>query len=161
MTPRAATLALALAVALSLPVHAQPAPAGATAAGELSAVRDALKSDKRAFVAAELKLTEEEAKRFWPVYDNYQRNLDTTVRRSARVIEEVVALDKPLTEANAKRIANELVLIDEEEAKDRRRLHNQLKRALPPVKALRYLQIESKARALRTYDIANALPLAK
>jgi Spy/CpxP family protein refolding chaperone len=157
------TAALALAVALSLPAHAQPAPAApaATAAGELAAVRDALKSDKRAFVAAELKLTDEEAKRFWPVYDNYQRNLDATVRRSTRVIEEVVALDKPLTEANAKRIANELVLIDEEEAKDRRKLYNQLKRVLPPVKGLRYLQIENKARALRTYDIANALPLAK
>lgn len=157
MILRAVTLAVALA--LAQPSHAQQArPAEPD---QLAQVRTAVGADKRGYVASTLALTDVEAKRFWPIYDNYQRHLDTTVRRSSRLVEELVATDRPLTAANAKRLANELVAIDDEEAKDRRRLHNQLMRALPPVKALRYLQIENKARALRTYDVAAALPLVK
>ena len=124
-------------------------------------LRDAVKSDKRAYVASALALTDAEAKRFWPIYDNYQRHLDTTVRRTSRLVEEVVGLAGPLTDANAKRLANELVAIDEEESRDRRRMHGRLMRALPPKKALRYLQIENKVRAIRIYDIAGVMPLAK
>ena len=34
-------------------------------------------------------------------------------------------------------------------------------RALPAKKALRYLQLESKIRAVQAYDIAQAIPLVK
>ena len=34
-------------------------------------------------------------------------------------------------------------------------------RALPPRKAARYLQLESKIRAMQDYDIAKAIPLVK
>jgi Spy/CpxP family protein refolding chaperone len=159
MTFKACTLAVALA--LALPLHAAAQSAAPPPAGDLGAVRAALAADKRAYVAGELGLTPVEANRFWPIYENYQRQIDTTNRRNARLVEEVVALDRPLTDAHAKRLAQEYVAIRDEEAKDRRRVHNQLMRALPPTKALRYLQIESKAHALRQYDIAGAIPLVK
>ena len=34
-------------------------------------------------------------------------------------------------------------------------------RALPPRKAARYLQLESKIRAVEAYEIAQALPLVR
>ena len=156
MIPKVVPFALALALALPIPVHAQPAPAS-----DIAEVRAALSSDKRAYVARQLGLTESEAKRFWPIYENYQRNLDATVRRNSRLVEELVGLDGPLTDTYAKRLAQEMIAIDDEESKDRRRVRNQLMRALPPVKALRYLQIENKARAVRSYDIAAAIPLVQ
>ncbi|HEX4885327.1 MAG TPA: hypothetical protein VFX05_14395 [Casimicrobiaceae bacterium] len=156
---KAATFAAALALVPLVPAAAQqPRPAEAV---DLAALRAALGADKRAYVARELGLTEIEAQRFWPIYDNYQRHLDATVRRSSRLVEELVGLDRPLTDAYAKRLAGEMTAIGDEEAKDRRRVHNQLMRALPPSKALRYIQIENKARALRDYDVAGAIPLAQ
>jgi hypothetical protein len=80
---------------------------------------------------------------------------------SCRIVKEVVAFDRSLTETHAKRLLQELAAIDDEEAKDRRRVHNQAVKALPPVKAMRYLQIENKARAIRAYDVAGVMPLAK
>jgi ABC-type amino acid transport substrate-binding protein len=153
----AKAVALAAALALALPVHAQQARPGETA--EIAAVRAAIAGDKKAYVASTLALTEAEAKRFWPIYDNYQRQLATTVRRTSRVVEEVVGIDRAMNDTHAKRLLQELTAIDDEEAKDRRRMHNQVVKALPPVKALRYAQIEHKARAIRTYDIAGAMPL--
>lgn len=153
----AKAITLCAALALALPLHAQQARPTETA--ETAAVRAAVTGDKRAYVAQALALSDAEAKRFWPVYENYQRQLATTTRRSSRVVEEVVALDRPLTDIHAKRILQELAAIDDDEAKDRRRVHNQAVKALPPVKAMRYLQIENKARAIRAYDIAGAMPL--
>jgi hypothetical protein len=43
----------------------------------------------------------------------------------------------------------------------RRTLHNRVMRALEPKKAVRYLQLESKIRAIQAYDIAATIPLIK
>ena len=40
-------------------------------------------------------------------------------------------------------------------------MHNAVMRALPPKKAARYLQLESKIRAVQAYDIAVAFPLVQ
>ena len=62
--------------------------------------------------------------------------------------------------------ASELVATDEVEIKARRTLHNRLMRGvptriLPPKKAARYLQLESKIRAVQAYDVAANIPLVK
>ena len=133
---------------------------------DMDALRAAVRADKKAFVASTLKLTTEEAKRFWPIYDNYQRVLNATNRRLALGVEAVVTLDKPITDLYARNLANELIAADEEEIKARRALHNRLMRGvptrvLPPRKAARYLQLESKIRAMQDYDIATGIPLVK
>jgi hypothetical protein len=133
---------------------------------DMDALRAAVRADKKAFVASTLKLTTQEAKRFWPVYDNYQRTLNATNRRLALAVEAVVALDKPITDLYARNLANELIAADEEEVKARRALHNRLMRGVPtriltPRKAARYLQLESKIRAMQDYDIATGIPLVK
>ena len=48
---------------------------------DMQALRKAVQSDKKALVASTLKLTGAEAKRFWPVYEAYQRDLDLANRR--------------------------------------------------------------------------------
>lgn len=133
---------------------------------DMQALRTALRSDKKAFVASTLKLTDAEAKRFWPAYDAYQRDLDTTNRRRVVAVEGLVASDKPLSDLYAKNLANELVAADEAEIKARRSLHNRLMRGvptriLPPKKAARYMQLEAKIRAVQAYDIAANIPLIR
>ena len=133
---------------------------------DMQALRAAVRADRKAFVASTLKLTPAEAKRFWPVYDNYQRVLDSANQRRVVAVEALVALDKPISDLYARNLANELVATDEVEIKARRTLHNRLMRGvptriLPPKKAARYLQLESKIRAVQAYDIAANIPLVR
>jgi hypothetical protein len=133
---------------------------------DMQALRAAVRSDKKAFVASTLKLTDAEAKRFWPIYDNYQRVIDGTNRRRVVAVEGLIALDKPISDLYARNLANELIATDEVEIKARRTLHNRLMRGvptrvLPPKKAARYLQLESKIRAVHAYDIAATIPLIR
>ena len=133
---------------------------------DMQALRSAVRADKKAFVEATLKLTPAEAKRFWPIYDNYESVLDRSNQRRVVVVGALIAQDKPLTDLYARNLANELIAADEAEIKARRTLHNRLMRGvptrvLPPRKAARYLQLESKIRAVLAYDIAATIPLIK
>ncbi len=128
---------------------------------DMQALRAAVRADKKAFVASTLQLTPAEAKKFWPLYDAYQRTLDLTNQRRAMVVINLVSTDKPVSDLYAKALANETIAADEEEIKARRKLHNKVMRALEPKKAARYLQLESKIRAIQAYDIAATIPLIK
>jgi hypothetical protein len=128
---------------------------------DMQALREAVRADKKAFVASTLQLTPAEAKKFWPLYDAYQRSLDMTNRERNVVVVSLIGSDKPISDLYAKNLASELIAADEAEIKARRTLHNRVMRALPAKKASRYLQLESKIRAVQAYDIAATIPLIK
>jgi hypothetical protein len=134
---------------------------------DMQALRQAVRADKKAFVASTLQLTDAEAKRFWPLYDAYQRDLDAANRVRARAVESVVVKGNPISDLYAKSLANDLIAADELELKARRTLHNRLikplpgRSVMPAAKAARYLQLESKIRILLAYDIAETIPLVK
>ena len=151
--------ALFMAVAMAATTvwaQGQPAPAN-----DMQALRSAVKADKKALVAKTLDLTPAEAAKFWPLYDNYQRSLNTANRQTALAVEELVGYDKPLSNVFAKNLANEMLAADEAEIKARRKMQNGVMKALPPKKAARYLQLEGKIRAFQDYDLAVVIPLVK
>ena len=152
-----AALMLSAAVATpgALAQTVPPAEAG------LQSLVAEVRADKRAYVGNALKLTDEEAKRFWPIYDGYQRSVDANTRRMTRMVEDVVAVGNGTTDAYAKNLASQYLIAYDDEARDWRRLQKSVMRALPAHKAVRYMQIESKLRAVRDYEHASAMPLLK
>jgi len=147
------------AVAIAAPqAHAQERTGDVT---DMQALRNAMKADKRAYVEKTLALTSAEAKAFWPIYDSYERVMEDTSRRRVVALKDLVFRDSPTTNLAAKNLTQELVSIYDTEAKARLRLARRVMRALPPVKAARYLQLEDKMLAVRDYDEASAVPLIR
>ena len=128
---------------------------------DMQALSAAVKADKHAYVASTLNLTDSEATRFWPIYDTYQRTLDISSRRRVVALEGLLFRDKAMTNLAARNLVSELMALDEAEVKARRTLRNRLMRALPPITAARYLQLEDKIQAVRDYDIASSVPLIR
>ena len=158
MKKNLASALLSLAVIAAPPIWAQAKPADGM---DLQTLRAAVRADKKALVTATMQLSDAEAKKFWPIYDAYQRDLDLANRRMNRAVEDFVAQDKPLSNLYAKNLSTELIAADEFEIKARRTMYNKMMRALPPRKATRYVQLEAKIRAMQDYDIANGIPLVK
>jgi hypothetical protein len=128
---------------------------------DMEALRTAVKADKKAFVAATLALTDAEAKKFWPIYDAYQRAVDLANRKRNLAIQGLIGRDKPLTDLYAKALLKDLFDSDDTEIAARRTMQNRLLRALPAKKVARYLQLEAKIRATQAYDMATTFPLVK
>jgi hypothetical protein len=124
-------------------------------------LRDKLKADKKALVAANMPLSDKEAKAFWPIYDAYQNDLHAINERIRKAILAYADAYKagPIPDPLARKFLDEAIGIDEAEAKVRRDYSVKLTRALPVAKAVRYLQIENKIRAAIRYEFASAIPL--
>jgi Spy/CpxP family protein refolding chaperone len=151
---RAALLAFACALGTA---GAADAPTAAPAP-TIDSLRQAVQTDKRGLVERNMQLTPEEAKKFWPLYDAYQQKLDPIHARQNRALMDYINVES-LTDANAKRIANQLLSADADEQKLREAQFKKLLAVLPARKAVRYLQIENKIDVLNRYDLATHIPL--
>jgi hypothetical protein len=124
-------------------------------------VRDKIKADKKLLVAGNMDLTESEAKEFWPIYDDYQKDLRKINERLGALLKSYAAdyNDKTLTDEKAKKLIDESLSIDQDELKLRSSYVPRLTKVLPATKVARYLQIENKIRSVLRYDLASVVPL--
>src|SRR5881296_1551504 len=73
-------------------VFAQSKTAGADKpASNLEIIHEKLKADKKLIVAKYMILTESEAKKFWPVYEEYQNDLKKNNDQLLRILESYAA----------------------------------------------------------------------
>ena len=151
-----------VAALIAAPAFAQTKAADAAPADNMQILREKLKADKKLLVAANMDLTEAEAKKFWPLYEEYQKELHKINDRIAMAImayaKEYNA--KTLTDAKATELITQSVAIEESEVKLKRSFMPKLAKVLPGIKVARYMQLESKIRALVKYEIAGEVPLA-
>ncbi len=138
-------------------------PAVAQTASDMQVLAEKIKADKKLVVAANLQLTEDEAKGFWPVYDAYQKDLQALNQRLiGTVMDYAEAYNKgPVSDETAKKLINEAIAIEEAEVKLKRSYVPRLEKVLPGVKVARYIQIENKIRAIVKYELADQIPLVE
>ena len=60
-------------------------------ADNMQILREKIKADKKLLVANNMELTESEAKNFWPVYEQYQKDLQQINRRIATLLDRYAA----------------------------------------------------------------------
>ena len=132
-------------------------------ADNMQILRDKIKADKKLVVATNMELTESEAKTFWPIYDEYQKDLQKINRRIVNVLDSYAAdaRAKTLTDDKAKKLIDEALAIEQAEANLKSTYAPKLSKVLPVKKVARYLQIENKIRALVKYDLAQGVPLVQ
>jgi Spy/CpxP family protein refolding chaperone len=148
--------AFVLATALVVPAMAQNDT-------NMDILRQKIKADKKLVVAQNLNLTDEEGAKFWPVYEDYQKDMQQINERlSAAILAYADAYDKgPVTNEKAKKLLDEYLAINDAEAKLISATTPKILAALPAVKAARYIQIENKIRAAVRYELAAAIPLVE
>jgi len=149
---------VAALVGLAIPAAAQQKPAD-----NMQILMEKVKADKKLLVANNMGLTESEAKGFWPVYEEYQKDLTAINQRIIKMIESYAAdyRAKSLTDEKAKKLIEEMVAIEQAEAGMKAAYAPKLGKVLPQMKVARYLQIENKIRALVKYELAGGVPLVQ
>jgi hypothetical protein len=165
-------LVLSLIGALfAVPVDVGPVSAGQSAAKasdakhgtdiDLEILRDTIRINKKALVAANLDLTDEEKQKFWPVYDRYQKDATAIHDRYVRVIQDYTANFDTLTDAHAMQLLDDYLAAEADRAKLRREYVTPFSGALPGRKVARFYQIENKMDAVLRYDLAATIPVVK
>jgi len=148
------------------PAAAKPAadkPAADKPADNMQILRDKVAADKKLVVSAAMDLTESEAKAFWPIYEQYQKELHKINDGIATLISNYAKEynAKSLTDEKAKQLLDYMVGLEDQEVKLKRTFIPKFSKALPGRKLARYMQLENKVRALVKYELAAEIPLAQ
>ena len=90
-------------------------------ANNMEIVHEKLKADKKLIVSKYMELTESEAKNFWPVYEEYQKDLQKIDERLRNLLESYAAdyRNKSLTDEKAKKLLDEWIAIEQDDVKRR------------------------------------------
>ena len=102
-------------------------------ADNMQILRDKIKADKKLLVATNMELTESEAKAFWPIYDQYQKELQRINQRIVKLLESYAddARSQSLTDDKAKKLIDDAAGIDQTEANLKSAYAPKLSKALP------------------------------
>lgn len=143
-------------MAWAVTVAAQDKPAD-----NMQIVIEKVRADKKLLVSDNMKLTESEAKSFWPVYNQYQDELFLIRVRSAKLIRDYGDAYENMNNDTAGKLLDEYMKIESLTLKLRKAYLPRFREVLPEVKVVRYYQIENKIQAALLYEIAASIPLIK
>lgn len=140
---------------------AAPAFAQSAADTNMEILMQKVKADKKLLVSSNMNLTDAEAKAFWPLYEEYQKELDKINQHIGHTIKEYAdAFNKgPVEDNTAKKLLSEALSAQESEVKLKRTYADKISKVLPWSKTARYIQIENKVRAIVNIELAKAIPL--
>ena len=126
-------------------------------------LKEKVKADKKLIVSNNMMLTDAESKKFWPLYDAYQMDLNQINERMMSMIKSYAdaynAGKGELSNDLAKKLIGEALAVEESEVKLRQTYAAKLDKVLPATKVARYLQIENKIRSIVKFELAARIPL--
>jgi hypothetical protein len=125
----------------------------------LEILRDTIRANKRALVAVNLGLTDDEAGRFWPVYERYQDELQRVHDRLLAVIDDYTKDFAEMSDEKAAKIVDDYLTVEADRVAVRRAHLPEISKALPGRKVARFYQIENKMDAVLRYDLAAEIPV--
>src|SRR5215470_12931545 len=126
------------------------AAAAATDAGptaevpNLRALVDSIRDNRKALVAVNLNLTADEAAKFWPLYDRYQKEVNAIGDRMLALIEDYEAHFHDLSNDKAMQLLQDYLGAEAERLKVRRTYVDEFAKILPGRTVARFYQIENK-----------------
>ena len=150
-------LASALTLALAAPLYGT----GEAAKADMDILRESIRADKKALVAASLTLTDEEATRFWPLYDRYQKELTAVHDRLVKVIKDYAASFPDVSNETAMKLTDDYLAAESDRAQLRRTYLAELAKVLPGRKVMLFYQLENKIDAVVRYDLAAGIPVVR
>jgi Spy/CpxP family protein refolding chaperone len=152
-------LLLSGAVALAQQVSTPPAPTQAQIDRDVELLRKDVRSQKKQIVATNLNLTDPEAEKFWPVYDQYTNDLAQINNQKYALLKQMDQTDTLSSDQIDAQIKGWLQ-VDHDVAQLRLKYIPQFRAVLSPAKTARFYQIERRVQMLIDLQLASAIPLA-
>lgn len=134
---------------------------GAQIDQDIDLLRKDIRSQKKQLIAANVPLTDAEAQKFWPVYDQYTAELVAIHNDKYQLIKEYAQSYDTMTDAQADDWSQRLLKQDADAAALRQKYWSNFRKVLPPKKAALYEQIERRAQMLIDLQISSQVPLVE
>jgi len=154
-----ASLAVALAV-VAMPIlsHAQDVAGVKT---DEQIILKQVMTDKRSVFVQNLQLTDSESRAFWPIYDEYEGKLKKLNDEFLALVDDYASKFGSFTDADATAMLKTKMRIEKDREDLKQNYTKKIAKVLPPLKALRYAQVETRVDNMIRNDVYRLIPIAQ
>jgi Spy/CpxP family protein refolding chaperone len=128
-------------------------------AQQIELMRKDLRSTRKQLVAANLKLTDEQATKFWPIYDQYIAELVQVNNTKYEVIKEYVDSYGTVTPEQADSMTTRLLSLDVSVTQLRQKYQPIFRAALPARETAAFFQLDRRIAMMIDLQLASQIPL--
>lgn len=124
-------------------------------------LRKDIRSARKQLVAANLRLTDDQATRFWPVYDEYTAELTKIGNQKTALIKEYADQWGSMTDEQASNLITRSLSVDEQIAQLRVKYMPIFSKAVPGKVVATFFQLDRRVQALIDIQLASQIPIVQ
>lgn len=154
------------AVALALTVAGAPLTSAQDAAKEradmdnlVELMRKDVRAQKSDIVAKTMSLDAAQAAIFWPVYKQYEAELQTVNNDRLAVIQDLAEHFETLNDANAKGLLERSFVVEQKRLDVQKKYKDEMLKVLPAKVVARFFQVDSRVNSLIGLETSSQIPL--
>ena len=121
-------------------------------------VMEIFKTEKKSMVHDYMELDEAQAKKFWPIYEEYEQKRKTIVQRRIDMLGKFADHRSTMSDETAKEIANEFFSIRSADYKLQKQYFKKISKAIGAAKATSFIQLEEYIRTAINYELDDVIP---
>ena len=122
-------------------------------------LRTDVRAEKVAIITEAMMFTDDQSSAFWPIYREYETELGKIYDERLALIKDFAANYENMTEEKAKELAKSAFMLRDKQQKLFKKYHGKVEKALTPIMAARWMQVENSIGMLIDLQISASLPL--
>ena len=126
---------------------------------DIQMMRKDIRSQRKQLIAANMKLTDTEAEKFWPVYEEYISELVAINGAKYALIKQYVQTSGVLTDPEAESAVKQWIRIDQSVADLRMKYVPTFRKVLTPKNTALFYQLDRRVQLMIDLQLASSLPL--
>jgi len=124
-------------------------------------LKSEIKTDKKAIITETMQFTEKESSAFWPIYNEFEYELEKLSGKRIANIKDFAANYDSLTDKKADELIKTSFSFQNDRLSLNEKYYKKFAEALTPIVAAKYMQLENQIQLILDLSIAANLPLAK
>jgi hypothetical protein len=128
---------------------------------DVQLLRKDLRSQRKQLIAANLPLTDTEAVKFWPVYDQYQAEITKIGDTRFALIKEYATNYNTLTDTQADDLITRMIGVDESLVQLRQKYIPIVEKVLPGKKTAMFFQMDRRIALMIDLQLASMIPIVQ
>jgi hypothetical protein len=128
---------------------------------DIELLRSDVRADKAKIMAAMMQLDDKDAAVFWPIYREYESELAKLYDEKVTGIMDYADHYLEMTDAKADDLATRALQWEDQRTDLKKKYYERFKKALSPILAARFLQVENQLLMLVDLRVASSLPIVE
>lgn len=128
---------------------------------DIQVLRSNIRADRAKLISDNMKLSDAEAKAFWPVYQNYETDLAKLNDKKVELIKEYDDSYDQMTDEQAKSLTDRNLAIEKQRIALKEDYFRRFSKAVPAKTAARFMQIDNRIDLLLNVQLASAIPIVE